>query len=1212
MKILQLNLENITSLAGQHRIDFEQEPLCSAGLIAITGMTGSGKSSLLDAMCLALFNKVPRLREASGKLADISGDPVEIDSPSNLLRRGTAFGFAEVIFLAQDNKRYSARWSVKRARDKATGKLQAIQRELRCMEDNQIIATKATEVGQHIDRLLGLDFKQFTKTVLLAQSEVTAFIKANDNERAALLEYLTDSDIYSKIGALAFDKSKQAAIQVTSIERKIGEQQPLSEEARLALQQQADHLYATQNTQENQLKQLELSLQWYKQLDVLQQSTQRAQQQETAAQQQWNDFGLQNQLLKQLEQFEPIRTRFEQLAQASRQSTSRQLQLGQQQQTLDELQQHTVQVEQQLQNAKQQYDKQQHQQQQHAPAIKQSLKIELSLQHMQQQLQEQQDKQRLNDTDLNAVQEKLQQLLQQQKQLGELQQQHEQQLLQTQDLAIFDQEQRTASQFARMAQQRHDLLALEYNDPKSNGLKSSIFKFTIDAYKQQIEQQQQQLAHLVEQHQSTQQLEQQKLELELQLRKQARFISLCDNIADKIKLWHHIEQEQQNSQQRLASILQQQAEHLKLLEATRQAVTEARVKTETSENLWRQQQLLSQHSVEQLRAQLQPEQPCMVCGSTQHPYAVHEQLAEVLSQAVQQHYQQAKQQLEQCQQQWQQADKQQESLLQQQQHVAQQQESLTQRRLELLREIEHSSSNFYQQIQDQLNPAHAQHILQQKQQEFERESKYLEQQVQQLNQQLSNWHVHQQQLATLQQQLDKRLQLDLLERDYIQPLAATLQQQWQQDYQGTAFRIQQQLKQRLAARQALEQVQPQQLLLEKQLHAQQTHMNQLQQQSAQLTQIRQHLQKQLQGETLQLTQLFRQYGTPADTANSQQWQQWLDQQHLHCQQQLEQATAQQQRHQQAQLKLQADIQALTSQLHELTQVIQQYEQNISDWRHHYPQLDEAIIQQLLQLGYADKHRLQEQQRQLENMLEQARATLAVVTSQQAVHQQAQPESTREQLHEQQQQAQQVLQQLKEQASQLGLQLELDNHIRQQAQRHAVELEKARAEHYRWDKIASLIGSADGTKFKRIAQHYHLQILVTLANRQLVRLTPRYEIRHVENSLNLSIIDHFMNDEIRAVASLSGGESFLISLALALGIASMASGHTRLESLFIDEGFGTLDQNSLHMVMDALDRLQSQGRKVIVISHISEMHERIPVKIQVTPQGAGASKVEVTG
>ena len=144
------------------------------------------------------------------------------------------------------------------------------------------------------------------------------------------------------------------------------------------------------------------------------------------------------------------------------------------------------------------------------------------------------------------------------------------------------------------------------------------------------------------------------------------------------------------------------------------------------------------------------------------------------------------------------------------------------------------------------------------------------------------------------------------------------------------------------------------------------------------------------------------------------------------------------------------------------------------------------------------------------------------------------------------------------------------------------------------------------------QHDNQALQSPYANQQLQPLSPRYQLHRIPDSLSLAIIDLDMNSEIRPVLSLSGGETFLVSLALALAIANMASGSMKLESLFIDEGFGTLDPASLHMVMNALDHLQSQGRKVVLISHVQEMHERIPVQIQVKPVGAGASTIEIVG
>ena len=165
---------------------------------------------------------------------------------------------------------------------------------------------------------------------------------------------------------------------------------------------------------------------------------------------------------------------------------------------------------------------------------------------------------------------------------------------------------------------------------------------------------------------------------------------------------------------------------------------------------------------------------------------------------------------------------------------------------------------------------------------------------------------------------------------------------------------------------------------------------------------------------------------------------------------------------------------------------------------------------------------------------------------------------------------------------------------------------------RWAKLNKLIGSADGAKFKVIAQSYTLNLLLLHANKHLSYLSKRYKLQQVPDTLALQVIDCDMCDEIRTVYSLSGGESFLISLALALGLSSLSSNNLKVESLFIDEGFGSLDAESLRKAMEALEQLQMQGRKIGVISHVQEMSERISVQVQVHKKVNGKSVLTVVG
>jgi len=163
----------------------------------------------------------------------------------------------------------------------------------------------------------------------------------------------------------------------------------------------------------------------------------------------------------------------------------------------------------------------------------------------------------------------------------------------------------------------------------------------------------------------------------------------------------------------------------------------------------------------------------------------------------------------------------------------------------------------------------------------------------------------------------------------------------------------------------------------------------------------------------------------------------------------------------------------------------------------------------------------------------------------------------------------------------------------------------------WVKLNELVGSADGTKFKKFAQGITLDQLINLANQHLNILSSRYILaRSQEKQLELEVIDAFQGNVIRPVSTLSGGESFIVSLALALGLSELASQKIAIDSLFLDEGFGTLDEESLETALNALNLLQSSGKMVGVISHVEALKERIPLQIKVVPNGDGTSFVEV--
>ncbi len=225
MKILAIRGMNLASLEGEFDIDFQKEPLLSSGIYAITGCTGSGKSTILDALCLALFEKMPRHRNSSGNasIKDVNGDEISISDPKNILRKGTSAGYAEVELLSLNGDKYRSRWSVRRARNKADGSFQATEITLFNLTANTQEQGTKTTLLERIRALIGMTFDQFTRSVLLAQGDFATFLKADRNAKAELLEKLTGTDIYSSISKIIYRLAKEANDALKSLTERIGD-----------------------------------------------------------------------------------------------------------------------------------------------------------------------------------------------------------------------------------------------------------------------------------------------------------------------------------------------------------------------------------------------------------------------------------------------------------------------------------------------------------------------------------------------------------------------------------------------------------------------------------------------------------------------------------------------------------------------------------------------------------------------------------------------------------------------------------------------------------------------------------------------------------------------------------------------------------------------------------------------------------------------------
>jgi exonuclease SbcC len=1212
MKILAIRLKNLASLAGPFEIDFTAEPLASAGLFAITGPTGAGKSTLLDALCLALFGAVPRLSNAqvSAKAPDADGE-ISTGDPRTLLRRGTGEGYAEVDFVGIDGRRYRARWEANRAREKAGGKLQASRQSLRDIDQDQLLASQKVEFKTQLEAVLGLNFEQFTRAVLLAQSEFSAFLKANDNERSELLEKLTDTALYTRLGRRAFDKAKEAREAHKLLQDQATGVTPLSPEARAELDERFSEAQQLLKTQQAQLKQLELQHTWLKDLRQLQDEQQSATEQLTSARQYWESLAGERLKLTRLEQLAPQRHQFARKTELTAQLTPLAAQIQQHTQQQTELNARQAQLEQSLSAAQTALIEAQRQHTSSAPLLRQAFEAQSALARLVKDVSVSADLKQQAEQACTQGQATIQGLQEQQQQVaarlqriaGELEQSAHLAPLSDAWNAYRDRLQQLMLIGNRLNKGQAELAALEQSAARA-GEELATQKQNLEVlYKEAgaepeaVAEQIQLLGNLLQDNRK-------------QLRAFEELTRLWASQLEIDKRSAELQQRQLTAQQERDRLTQDGVKTKNELVVAEQTLSITR-------ELLERQRLARSASVEELREQLQDDQPCPVCGSTEHPYHQPEALLQSLGrhdESEQANAQKAvdllKEKLTDLRAEVGGLIAQQKELLQQQDQLATQQQGLTPSleahplSAQLLAQDAIKRDAWLHQQSSQLNQSIAQDeqrqtallTLQQDAARLAQQLRSAEAASQQASQHLSN---QQRELSSDRQRLDEELSafsallpVDTLEALRHEPAATFMQLDRQ---------IAQRLEQLEQQRDELGEQQQRQQTLEKEQDRQLARAQALdaaQQQFSVLAE-QQHACQQ------QLAQLLGEH------SSAELWQQQLDQ--AVDQARNAEATANQelQTVRTRLVELAAELKAKQERLLALETEDRELSAKIADWRALHPELDDGGLEALLSVDDQQVSELRQQLQHSEKAIEQASVRVQE-RDQRLLNHQAQHNGNldAEQLATALTELQNLSAASEHRCAELRAEQAEDQRRQNANQALAQQIADAYAEYQRWARLNALIGSATGDTFRKIAQAYNLDLLVHHANVQLRQLVRRYRLKRGGSMLGLLVMDTEMGDELRSVHSLSGGETFLVSLALALGLASMASSTLKIESLFIDEGFGSLDPESLQLAMDALDGLQAQGRKVAVISHVQEMHERIPVQIQVQRQGNGLSTLEV--
>jgi len=1274
MRILAIRGKNLASLAEPFEILLNSGPLEQAGLFAITGQTGAGKSTILDALCLALYDKIPRLPDghgfAVGHKDEVENLRVTSNDVRSILRRGTANAYAEVDFIGKDKHHYRAHWEVSKARGKADGRLQAQEVTLSKIDDGQRIGQGKKNTLETISELIDLNFDQFRRSVLLAQGDFAAFLKAKKDERSSLLERITGTELYSELSMAAFERARQEKEALSQIANRMKDQIPLDSEARQLLEQQRDQFAGQLTDLDKQIASNQKIIDWYAELKKLQQAEQAARDALANTQQTWDAAEADRQLIRKVEAAQPLRPLLAQYqtADAEHRDAEQKLKDSSNQQISAEIK---------LQSAKEQLGI-----------------LALALAEAEQQQQQAQPlliTARALDTRIDVIKQAVNTLAAEENQLlkalASAEKEHQSLLsLQTEQAAALQQlnlwlEQNQAIKPIAAEWSRWDAELERYQnfsarkteaELNADRLRLSVTKdeFSLAELKSAIadshnklELHQQTLAQLKTQdnRQSLEDLHQAKDELETKREQITQALNLVNTAQE-------LQQAIKQDTDKLASSERTINDGTLQLQALNQQQMTNGVAMAEAKKALELIQATTHKNAEQFRSLLQQDQPCPVCGALEHPWQDHvsigsehavaqstrvaelerqhetliraiAELTKTISQGQEQkaalagNLAEAQTKLAQCGNDW--------AVLILHEKVASVPDrlrhfhhpwqspdvSVTDVRLlaalkshseqvnvalELIKQQQKAALELQKQLKS------AQDLFDADQQNKEKLSaEYAELDKQHAKNKAELEHV----VADIQA-LEKQRQA------IVELLAIPFRQleNWQSDLQNSiaAFRqdcaakaqqFQRTEQQIEAAAKALEKINHDQKLAEQALN--------------QCRQQHRLKQAELNSQTAEQKKLSEQREAVLPKVTADSYEQSVNQN----------VQAARAAHQQAGNNVsQAETELAT------------HKQNQQHWQtetgRRYGNLEKALttlnqslqkqaidLEQLSSLLEKDEHWLAERKSQMEALEHTLRESLALLKVKTDDCQKQRPpwmEEVSQVVGNQCDQSHPV-EITEEDANKLSTELQQQRQIAHSQKEEQVillreddkkieaghvlkaELDKQQDRWQQWESLNDLIGSKNGAKFRTFAQSLTLEALLAHSNRHLEDFAKRYALQRVPGSdLELQIIDRDMADDVRSVHSLSGGESFLVSLALALGLASLSSNKTQVESLFIDEGFGSLDPETLDIAIASLDTLQALGRKVGVISHVPILVERIGAKVVVEKQGGGRSSVLIVG
>ncbi len=1218
MKILKIELQNINSLKSDHPIviDFTSESFRDVGLFVITGSTGAGKTTILDAITIALYHEVPRFNKSNIKATLV-----------DVVSYGAAEAMARVTFETK-GEIFESQWSIRLAT--STGKKLNNPKEevrLKNLSTGKILAEKKREVEIEVERITQLSYSQFLRSVLLAQGEFAAFLSADTKDKGNLLEQITGEEIYKKIGEAISDKIYEERNILNQIKAKINNEDILNEEDIEAIHIEKNSIYENLKIVDTELKSIRQSIEWFKKMDEL--NNNRNQLEKDCL-----DFktileinqSVLN-LLELHEKAEPLKETIETLYRFENELQKKQKRFQEIVIELNEIELKLAETQKEELLKKEILSSVENEQKLWMPKLEEVTKIDTEIINIQKTIQS--TKQSIyelsnfievfnqrNKASVELISEKeifkksLTQYIAEHANIQEIEKQFTQ--LNT-NLTI------RKSKRDRLAEIKLNINTFATEKEKSDSYiktKSELFNKNDIALKK-LKSESEDISKQLISYNLDELLAEQKQKEALKNQCKELFL-LSQNATNLEKKLIELNREKEELEKYRLSFNE-------LIQSTQENIKQAEISLLDAEKILEQERTIQ--SFEQERKKLVKDHECPLCGSKKHPFVEkYDSLEITKSQQIVEVRKKILDNLKNDEKNFSikiaETITKLDSNLNQTKNIQIELNEVSRNfklynsefKINDLASIENlgiSLKNELEQLFEKITKAQQ---LQKQKNEIEKSISIEIEQLAKLNIEIeklkekreglnksileneTNYSILFNETETIEQSLSK----DLNEFGYKIPSPETTNQFLKQ-IEDSISTYNFKNKELINVTNSITQIESD---LKNNIHQ----CNEKSLEKEKLDKEFQNLNNQInefiisRNSILPLeisTQAKREF-LQIDIDNAKKY-------HAQISLTINNLTTSKATHSKELENFKVEITDIQSKFQDINSALEEeisqsiftskleVEQALlsSDDKNKYLSIKKQLNEKLLTLKTLEA-KLNEEQIKLEN------EKSTELSYESAIDKQLEAETNKEN----------NLKRLGE----IDEKIKLNNQIIERNKGVYDEIKNQEKVLKKWNDLLTLLGGSKHA-FNTYVQRLTLKNLINLANIHLFKLNRRYSLQMSETyktgeELNFQLVDHYQTDETRLVDTSSGGEKFLISLALALGLSDLASNNVKIGSLFIDEGFGTLDNNTLETVISTLETLHAQGKMIGIISHVENLKERIPSQIQVIKKSNGVSEVEV--